>query len=705
MLEEIFHWHPKFEIHRLASGDISLISSSDERLIDVIKYPLLAEIDGQTTTKDILKKSKQPLDDIKFFLHFEKMIKDGIITKKVTKESLEETQENETYAHVVVSPLYEYYYTNKIEITDLTKQWINNLYRACNKYDQHLTVILTRDLSFLDINFLSKNTDRFIAIELSSSEISISPIFQHHEIADFFKLQGRLKRNLPMTNFITRSSTCMIRRSGIEPINFDSHLSELNSLVTHTLNTEKSQLTTLNLKSKEIDFHDVCLDSPHLENFSDQLNISASTESSKVDFFIDGGYRTEKPQDIALRMSKLVSPKTGVISHLKPLALDSSSNLKIFHSVFNKTPSPNSLGALTVDSFKQSCLGKGVDSFQCMASALGEALERSNAQYRGDEPLLKKRSSELGEDHYVFQDIAPYSNSQYDILSKPTTRLNEHSLVKYTDEPIHWLKAHSLVKQDRKIWIPMTLCLANTGLDEEKFGRWTSNGAACGSEPSEAICQGIFELIERDAVAIWWYNKIKRPAFEFDHINNEKFSELKTLIESDYKLWILDLTCDTKVPVMAAIGQHKSNGSFCFGFGCHINQTIAVLRAVTELAQLLVIRDKNDTSFNFNDVDPDSFLFPSPDSAEKTETLSDIQDFNLLQKSITDHLLSLGIETVAFNYSRNDVFMYTIKVFAPGLAHIWPQFANKRIFDTPVKLGWLRERNTESLLNPQGLFL
>ena len=41
-----------------------------------------------------------------------------------------------------------------------------------------------------------------------------------------------------------------------------------------------------------------------------------------------------------------------------------------------------------------------------------------------------------------------------------------------------------------------------------------SNGCAAGNTLEEAIVQGFLELVERDAYAIWWYNRARRPAVD-----------------------------------------------------------------------------------------------------------------------------------------------------------------------------------------------
>ena len=48
------------------------------------------------------------------------------------------------------------------------------------------------------------------------------------------------------------------------------------------------------------------------------------------------------------------------------------------------------------------------------------------------------------------------------------------------------------------------------------FARADSNGCAAGSVLEEAVLQGLLELIERDAVALWWYNRLRRPAVDLE---------------------------------------------------------------------------------------------------------------------------------------------------------------------------------------------
>jgi ribosomal protein S12 methylthiotransferase accessory factor len=63
-----------------------------------------------------------------------------------------------------------------------------------------------------------------------------------------------------------------------------------------------------------------------------------------------------------------------------------------------------------------------------------------------------------------------------------------------------------------------------------------------------------------------------------------------------------------------------------------------------------------------------------------------------------------GLETIVLDQSRPDLGLSVVKVIVPGLRHFWPRFAPGRLYDVPVKMGWLAEPLTEEQLNPLPAF-
>ena len=55
-----------------------------------------------------------------------------------------------------------------------------------------------------------------------------------------------------------------------------------------------------------------------------------------------------------------------------------------------------------------------------------------------------------------------------------------------------------------------------------------SNGCAAGNTLEEAIVQGFLELVERDAYAIWWYNRLQRAEVDLDQFDDSYIRDLQS---------------------------------------------------------------------------------------------------------------------------------------------------------------------------------
>jgi ribosomal protein S12 methylthiotransferase accessory factor len=64
-----------------------------------------------------------------------------------------------------------------------------------------------------------------------------------------------------------------------------------------------------------------------------------------------------------------------------------------------------------------------------------------------------------------------------------------------------------------------------------------------------------------------------------------------------------------------------------------------------------------------------------------------------------------GLETLVLDQTRPDVGLSVVKVIVPGLRHFWRRLAPGRLYDVPVRLGWLPAPVPEAQLNPTSMFL
>ena len=119
-----------------------------------------------------------------------------------------------------------------------------------------------------------------------------------------------------------------------------------------------------------------------------------------------------------------------------------------------------------------------------------------------------------------------------------------------------------------------------------------ASGCAAGNTLEEAIVQGFLDLVERDACAVWWYNRLKYPAIELGQFGDGYIDDLRTqFAAAGRQIWALDITTDLEVPVVVAVchWQDRSEERVVFAAGAHFDPRLAALRAFTELNQALAV--------------------------------------------------------------------------------------------------------------------
>ena len=153
------------------------------------------------------------------------------------------------------------------------------------------------------------------------------------------------------------------------------------------------------------------------------------------------------------------------------------------------------------------------------------------------------------------------------------------------------------------------------------------------------------------------------------------------------------------------------------GFGAHLDPRIAVLRAVTELNQMLdwvLSAESQKTSPEGIDA-PETLHWLEtatmvnqpylvPDARTRPRTASDYpwqctddlrEDVMACQALVQQH----GMEMLVLDQTRPDLGLPVVKVIVPGLRHFWARYAPGRLFDVPVRLGWQSRPLAEEQLN------
>ena len=439
-------------------------------------------------------------------------------------------------------------------------------------------------------------------------------------------------------------------------------------------------------------------------------------------FTTDGGHRTQTPTATIEQLEAQISPISGIISRL---SATSDSALTPAYAADHNTGWMHDQLYFLRESLRSRTGGKGKTDAQARASAIGESIERYAGVFQGNEARLTARLEELpGAIHPNASML--FSERQFDTRDEWNGRYSSFNHVPTRFDPtvpIEWTPSWSLI-DDTPRYLPTAYCFYGYNLTHGiHYVRPDSNGCAAGNTKEEAILQGFLELVERDGVALWWYNRVKRPFVNLDSFHDPYITQLQQHYhEQQRALWVLDLTSDLGIPTFAALSRRLGGAEeqIMMGFGTHLDAHIGVLRALTELNQLLPAVQlgmiKAETSLDqevahwwktatiaeHDYLVGDETLTAVPASSYPTLSSDDLYtDIQTCATLIQQH----DMEMLLLDQTRPDTPLHVVKVFVPGLRHFWARFAPGRLYDIPVELGWLPHPLSESQLNPQPMFL
>ncbi len=106
-----------------------------------------------------------------------------------------------------------------------------------------------------------------------------------------------------------------------------------------------------------------------------------------------------------------------------------------------------------------------------------------------------------------------------------------------------------------------------------------SEGMAAHVDGDKARLHGAMELVERDAVALWWAGVTQAASLE----GAQTFAIARLGLRQGRETLLLDVTCDTGIPVIVAVSFDKSGGGFCFGAAAAGSAHAAACGALREL--------------------------------------------------------------------------------------------------------------------------
>ncbi|WP_157015246.1 YcaO-like family protein [Mesorhizobium xinjiangense] len=225
--------------------------------------------------------------------------------------------------------------------------------------------------------------------------------------------------------------------------------------------------------------------------------------------------------------------------------------------------------------------GKGLSLAAAKVSAAMEAIECAHAETI-DRPLVFASRSEIAARHRP-ADILDLPRVDGTRLTADTRFLWMEAIEIATGEPV--MVPYELVHAH---YCPDALPAAGTFLA-------TTNGLASGNAYAEAVCHGLFEVIERDALNLW---ERLAPRQRNDRLVAHAFADaphlgetMEQLGRAGFQIAIWDITSDIGVPAFHCliVDEQDPAGHPGTGTGCHPDKTVALYRALSEAAQVRAV--------------------------------------------------------------------------------------------------------------------
>jgi len=315
--------------------------------------------------------------------------------------------------------------------------------------------------------------------------------------------------------------------------------------------------------------------------------------------------------------------------------------------------------------------GKGLDLPQAMASALMEACEGFHAEEIGAVRIAAYRDLALS---VTVVDPAA--------LCAGTRKFDAaHS--------ISWVEGNDLLREE-PCWVPAEIVHTDYTLPQpDDYFLAGSNGLASGNHPTEAITAALYELVERDAVALWIARPLRRRsacALDLASVDDPDCGALLARYEAagiGVRVW--HVTTDIGLATFLCEIRDLSAGdprrpSRFHGSGCHADRAIALTRALTEAAQTrltYIAGTRDDLSSAEYRATPDDEIRdalldalacetpPTPLEAAPSFVTDDLgEDL----RWALGRLSAIGIDRViAVDLTRPDLMIPVVRLVIPGL--------------------------------------
>ncbi len=270
-----------------------------------------------------------------------------------------------------------------------------------------------------------------------------------------------------------------------------------------------------------------------------------------------------------------------------------------------------------------------------------------------------------------------------------------------------WVKAHHLTR-GTAARLPASSVLLG---EDERLGLppifSSSSGAAVRDTFAGATSHAVLELVERDAVAIWWYNRLTPPRISEAAVNNALPQPLALWLRQRKRVaWHLSIATDLPIPAIVCLSAEPDGSGPAIGAAAALDPADAIRSATLEMLQGEIALAQMAAAQDWDEPPPiPSLLQWSAEtnalasgflSGDGTAALGPAISFDAL-KTFFDRA---GIDIYIANVTRPELGVPAAKAVSPHLRDWLPRFGPGRLYDVPVALGMREMATPEADLNP-----
>lgn len=362
--------------------------------------------------------------------------------------------------------------------------------------------------------------------------------------------------------------------------------------------------------------------------------------------------------------------------------------------------------------------GVALDDEHARLAAISEAVERyATMAPARDELLVRATCAELNGAAVPVSRFALLSRSQYRMFPRLSPAADSGA--------IDWVRAASLTHA-RAVMLPAALVhMCHDRRSPNNYvGEVTSTGTACHVSLPHAVLAGLCEVLERDALTIWWQNRL--PATRLQ-ISGTAVDDVATgaFAGARHRFALYALPTDAPFPVVLAVATHADAPCAAIGIACRPSPEAAAVRALLEAGQMLIrlcSRPQRRPERMRTLDDHADFYATAEGAALLSRAVSNVQDARLgdipdpstewadvetqLQGAMQS-LAAANLEVLVAELTTADVAeagYRVVRVLIPGAVDMaadarCPRLGGARLYDLPVRLGMREAPLTERHIN------